>query len=566
MSHTKSIPIHPSLRQLLGGSLVLTGLGLGLVGCEGPQGPQGPAGPAGSDGADGADGATGATGADGADGSPCTVVDNGDGTYTMTCPDGSEVVFGADDVPDGYLNADMARGGQLYDKYWSVDGVTAAEPTTDHALYPSFGAKSGADTWRCKECHGWDYIGKDGRYSSGSHYTGIKGLYPASMNLWDVYMSLADDHGYADAGLTDADIWDLVKFYEEGMVDVDAQLDGNGNFLGDIDSGADLFASGLPGWNDSGESTDMACASCHGADGTTEVVSDYDAFPGMLSNENPQEFFHKVRFGHPGTAMPASAAINASLVEQVDLAAYAQTLPPIDWSTVDVARGGQLYDKWWSVAGATMPDGSAAAQPADAHPLYPDLGAKAGDSWRCKECHGWDYIGKDGRYSEGSHYTGIGGIYPATLNRFQAYELLANDHGYGDQLSDSDIWDLVAFYYDGMYDLVFILGSDGLFDGDIANGEDLYNNGIGSGLACASCHGSDGLNEVATDYDAYPGMLSNENPQEFQHKAQFGMPGTAMEGYHDDGMTYEELSDLSAYIQTLPCAPGPLFWDNGSCG
>ena len=28
-------------------------------------------------------------------------------------------------------------------------------------------------TWRCKECHGWDYRGAPGAYSIGSDFTGI---------------------------------------------------------------------------------------------------------------------------------------------------------------------------------------------------------------------------------------------------------------------------------------------------------------------------------------------------------------------------------------------------------
>jgi len=32
----------------------------------------------------------------------------------------------------------------------------------------SSNTRSGKDTWRCKECHGWDYMGVDGAYGSGS--------------------------------------------------------------------------------------------------------------------------------------------------------------------------------------------------------------------------------------------------------------------------------------------------------------------------------------------------------------------------------------------------------------
>src|SRR3989337_2040312 len=77
-----------------------------------------------------------------------------------------------------YATADASRGGLLYDKGWKVNGV--AEPTGNHPLYPTVGQKSGADTWRCKECHGWDNKGKDGAYSSGSHFTGLNGGYEAS--------------------------------------------------------------------------------------------------------------------------------------------------------------------------------------------------------------------------------------------------------------------------------------------------------------------------------------------------------------------------------------------------
>ncbi|MEE8170240.1 MAG: hypothetical protein V3T70_06810 [Phycisphaerae bacterium] len=75
--------------------------------------------------------------------------------------------------------ADAVRGGLPYDKYWAVTG--GAEPTTDHPLWASrpdttSNTRTGADTWRCKECHGWDYKGVSGGYASGSHRTGIAGI------------------------------------------------------------------------------------------------------------------------------------------------------------------------------------------------------------------------------------------------------------------------------------------------------------------------------------------------------------------------------------------------------
>ena len=160
---------------VLGIAFVLT-----IFSCEGPEGPTGP---------------MGQQGPQGDSGTPCSVEDNGDGTYTMTCEGSSPVIFGETDEPPVFINADAVRGGLLYDKYWKVTG--GEEPTGEHILYPSFGVNTGNSTWRCKECHGWDYIGKDGRYSSGSHYTGINGLYPAHKSLWSAYLSIKNDHGYS---------------------------------------------------------------------------------------------------------------------------------------------------------------------------------------------------------------------------------------------------------------------------------------------------------------------------------------------------------------------------------
>ncbi len=63
----------------------------------------------------------------------------------------------AHDVTDIWA---MARGGQLYDNWMAV--TEADKPIGTHPAYPKAGKKKGASTWRCKECHGWDYMGKDG--------------------------------------------------------------------------------------------------------------------------------------------------------------------------------------------------------------------------------------------------------------------------------------------------------------------------------------------------------------------------------------------------------------------
>src|SRR3990172_5236428 len=65
----------------------------------------------------------------------------------------------------------IALGGRLYDDWIKTSGV--ATPSGNSTLWAgqTTNTRSGKDTWRCKECHGWDYKGKDGAYSKGSHLT-----------------------------------------------------------------------------------------------------------------------------------------------------------------------------------------------------------------------------------------------------------------------------------------------------------------------------------------------------------------------------------------------------------
>ena len=77
------------------------------------------------------------------------------------------------------LDHSIARGGKLYDKWFKTNSTEA--PKIANPAYPDSGKYKGkkASDWRCKECHGWDYAGKDGAYSSGKHFTGFKGILQA---------------------------------------------------------------------------------------------------------------------------------------------------------------------------------------------------------------------------------------------------------------------------------------------------------------------------------------------------------------------------------------------------
>jgi thiosulfate dehydrogenase len=219
--------------------------------------------------------------------------------------------------PQEFIEADANRGGAMYDKWWAV--LDMDEPTEDHPFWadrPDMDSndRTGKDTWRCKECHGWDYLGVDGAYADGSHKTGFDGVYVTDRAPVDVFDSLKTDHGFGDAGLSDDDLWDLTRFVLVATVDVGDFISGDA-FSGDSALGETHFEN--------------ACVSCHGSDGLTPppgADADFEDFVGAIANDNPWEFLHKARFGQPGTQMPPQADLLTD-EELADLGAFAQTLP-----------------------------------------------------------------------------------------------------------------------------------------------------------------------------------------------------------------------------------------------
>lgn len=209
---------------------------------------------------------------------------------------------------------DIARGGQLYDNWMSV--MEREPPEGTHPAYPAEGKKSGASTWRCKECHGWDYMGAAGAYSSGSHYTGIKGVRGVDgMDPEAIHEIIMDDtHGLTEELMPHSAMEKLALFLSRGQIDMDRYIDRETKIArGNPRRGAAEFQT--------------ICAVCHGVDGTAINFKD-EAKPeyvGTVCAENPWEALHKIRFGQPGVGMIAMIALD--IEDQVDLLSYCQTLP-----------------------------------------------------------------------------------------------------------------------------------------------------------------------------------------------------------------------------------------------
>jgi mono/diheme cytochrome c family protein len=214
----------------------------------------------------------------------------------------------------------IARGGQLYDRWWTV--LDAKVPSTTHRSYPSDGREKDTITWRCKECHGWDYRGKDGAYGKGRHFTGIIGIRgKAGAKPADIARILRDrTHNYPISFLPDKAVEWIARFVSAGQIDMDTYIDRNTKMAkGDPSSGAKLY--------------DTVCAICHGRDGKMlnvvdaddPAVADGSLYVGTVAREDPWRTLHKIRNGQPGTPMISLMAL--SVEEQANVLAYVQTLP-----------------------------------------------------------------------------------------------------------------------------------------------------------------------------------------------------------------------------------------------
>lgn len=217
----------------------------------------------------------------------------------------------------------ISRGGQLYDDWWKTT-VDTEKPLKDHPLWKeqNTNRRSGYDTYRCKECHGWDYRGKDGAYGKGSHHTGFKGVYEASTTmsvkeLEDVNRGgVREEHDFTEQ-IGSEEIADLALFMKKGLIDTSKFVNNEGLPIGgNPRTGSYLFRRNC---------THM----CHGSVGVGINFGDTEnpEYVGTIAYDNPWEFIHKVRNGQPGTRMP-SAIINGWSEKDIrDLLSFAPTLP-----------------------------------------------------------------------------------------------------------------------------------------------------------------------------------------------------------------------------------------------
>ena len=209
----------------------------------------------------------------------------------------------------------LAAGGRIYDNWAEALDRELTEDT--HPVYPASSEQSGSGTWRCKECHGWDYRGATGIYGSGSHFTGIKGIDGAIGMPEPAIAALLRSpvHGFTPEMISDEEMSRITAFVTRGQVDMSKYIDLSTRTVvaGDATVGRGVFQT--------------VCAACHGFDGKRLDWGDGDehAYVGTEAVAAPDEVLNKILNAHLGVEMVNLRSFGADTAANV--LAYLVTLP-----------------------------------------------------------------------------------------------------------------------------------------------------------------------------------------------------------------------------------------------
>lgn len=241
-----------------------------------------------------------------------------------------------------YDTANKSIGGIMYDKFWVEE--TGFDQNNENLAT----IKANSDFFRCKQCHGWDGLGTKGAYISRAPkntrpkvsgvplyelaqtktpqelFDGIKGTFKEGKRRaisYDLSTFNPEDPkdgnkmpNYAEI-LTDAQIWDIVRFLKEGMLDVNTLYDYTTE--GEYPTGAITYANiGKNGNPEDGKAFFKTnCADCHGADGTK--ISLEGKSVGTFVRKKPYEVHHKITYGQPESTMKGLFNVSSQELQNV---------------------------------------------------------------------------------------------------------------------------------------------------------------------------------------------------------------------------------------------------------
>jgi len=235
--------------------------------------------------------------------------------------------------PDEFQNADGFNGGRMYDKFWTTEaGWNQSDPNL-----ATFNASS--NFFRCKQCHAWDRLGNAASYIDRAPSTTRPNV--SSVNLLQASTSMSAEELFGAIGsatgrraltadlstydpgtnstvgdqmpdygsfMTDAQIWDLVKFLKEEAIDVNLLY--AWTTTGSYPTGDITYSNiGLDGDATRGDAIySSRCVACHGADGTALDMEGRSV--GGFVRDKPNETQHKVKFGQPGSSPPMGTVVS----------------------------------------------------------------------------------------------------------------------------------------------------------------------------------------------------------------------------------------------------------------
>ncbi len=241
-----------------------------------------------------------------------------------------------------------------------------------------------------------------------------------------------------------------------------------------------------------------------------------------------------------------------ALLAGTALLAAARGLPPEQGEVPgDPITGARIYDNWILALDLVPPEGN--------QPLWDnqDSNTRSGViTWRCAECHGWDYKGVEGAYGPYSnHYTGFTGLGDAVgASQEQVIAWLDGtvnpEHNFLRYTNTAALNDLAAFLRTRQIDTDLLIDPDtGAAFGDRRRGRNIYTD------VCAACHGENGqqINFGNAQNPLYLGDIAVADPWRALHKFRFGTPTSdRMPAYEDEDWSLSMMADTVAYLQTLP--------------
>ena len=226
-----------------------------------------------------------------------------------------DYIYGVPDKPS-YVWM-LASGGRLYDNWFTA--LKKKPPAGRHRLWPASNNNlPDAETWRCKNCHGWDYKGRFGEYRRGNHRTNIIGIRDwQSENPRKIMRLLRQPrHGFSKNLIPDDALYRIALFVNGGQHSTERYISRDGVARGNPQKGQIIFQN--------------LCAICHGFDGKARNLNKNKngkklAYVGTKAQANPWEVLHKIRNGFPGKKMVALRAFR--MRDAVNVLTFAQTLP-----------------------------------------------------------------------------------------------------------------------------------------------------------------------------------------------------------------------------------------------